>query len=90
MTEQTEIIEKIEEIMSNELGLSDEHMQDSTKVVDTSISSLEFMEMIFRVEEEFGVSIEVIEMPEVETIGEIKQYVADLLTEKPETQESNA
>ena len=73
MAEESEIIARITEIMGAELGLSAAQLADTTSISDTNISSLEFAEMIFRIEEEFGVSVDVLDIPVVESVGELKQ-----------------
>ena len=88
MAEESEIKAKIEEIMGAELGLTAAQLQDSTEISETNITSLEFAEMIFRVEEEFGISIEVLEMPPANTVGELKMYVVELVAELSAAAES--
>lgn len=88
MADISNIRSKIEEITGAELGLSAAQLDDATEISETNITSLEFAEMIFRVEEEFGVSVEVLDMPLVETIGEVKQYVIDLVTGPQESEET--
>lgn len=88
MAEESEIIARITEIMGAELGLSAAQLADTTSISDTNISSLEFAEMIFRIEEEFGVSVDVLDIPVVETVGELKQYVVSLVASPPAPAES--
>ena len=90
MPEESDIKARIEEIMGAELGLSPAQLDDATAVSDTNITSLEFAEMVFRIEEEFGVTIDAIDVPVVETVGELKQYVVGLASGTADSSEATA
>lgn len=79
MSDNETLVKKIEEILAAEFDISIDEMTDETHIEDINVTSLEFVEMLFKIEQEFGVSIDVMELPELETVGEIKAFLLQRL-----------
>lgn len=52
---------------------------------DLGISSLDVITMLFELEERYGVVIEEADMPKVETLGEMVDFLMARINEKPAT-----
>ena len=80
MTDNAELISRIEKMLAEEFDIDLEQMTDETHVDEINVTSLEFVELLFKIEQEFGVSIDVSELPELYTIGEIKEFLVGRLS----------
>lgn len=81
MTDNAELTSRIEKILAEEFDIDLEQMTDETRLEEFDITSLEFVELLFKVEQEFGVSIDVSELPELYTVGEVKEFLTVKLSE---------
>lgn len=75
MTEQ-EIFEKLREIVVEQLGAEAENIKmDSTFVDDLAADSLDIVELVMSVEEEFGIEIPDGDAEKIVSIGDVVAYV---------------
>ena len=75
MTEQ-EIFEKLREIVVEQLGAEAENIKmDSTFVDDLAADSLDIVELVMSVEEEFGIEIPDGDAEKIVSIGDVVEYV---------------
>ncbi len=81
MAENAELTERIEKMLAEEFDMDVEQMTDDTRLEEFDVTSLEFVELLFKVEQEFGVSIDVSELPELYTVGEVKEFLSTRLNE---------
>lgn len=67
---------KVREIVALQLGLSEEDIQpDSTFVDDLGADSLDVIELLMALEEEFGVDIPDEDAQEFETVSDVINYL---------------
>ncbi len=67
---------KVREIVALQLGLSEEDIQpDSTFVDDLGADSLDVIELLMALEEEFGVDIPDEDAEEFETVSDVIKYL---------------
>lgn len=75
MTEQ-EIFEKLKEIVVEHLGAEAENIKmESTFVDDLAADSLDIVELVMCVEEEFGIEIPDSDAEKIVSIGDVVEYV---------------
>lgn len=73
-----EIFEKLKGIVVEQLGVEAETVtEDATFVDDLSADSLDIVELIMQVEEEFDMSIPDSEAERVVTIGDVVKYIQE-------------
>lgn len=77
MSEQ-EIFEKLKKIIIEELGASEESItMESTFVDDLSADSLDIVELIMNLEEEFEIEIPDSEAEKIVTVGDVVKYIQE-------------
>lgn len=70
------ILDKIKNILSSQFGIDEDQISESTDVVnDLGADSLDVMEMMMSVEDEFGIMIEDEEIAEMKTVGDVVNYI---------------
>ena len=80
------IAEQVKDIIVNKLGVSeDEVKEDASFVEDLGADSLDIVELIMDMEEEFGIEIPDEAAEKIRTVGEAVQYI-----EKEQQSEDNA
>jgi len=78
MPSEEEIEEKIKEIVCQQLGVSEEKLTDETSFVnDLGADSLDTVELVMEIEDEFGLSIPDEDVEEIQTVGAAVKYVAE-------------
>ncbi|MFO0881146.1 MAG: acyl carrier protein [Gemmataceae bacterium] len=71
------IREKVMEAICNSLGVARKHVADSTSFMDdVGTDSLDIVELVMELEEEFGVTIPDTEAEQIKTVGEAIDYIA--------------
>ncbi len=77
MTEQ-EIFEKLKKIIVEQLGASQESItMEATFVDDLSADSLDIVELIMSIEEEFEMEIPDSEAEKIVTVGDVVKYIQE-------------
>ncbi len=75
MSEQ-EIFEKIKAIVVEQLGVAEENVKmESTFVDDLGADSLDIVEFVMQIEEEFDIEIDDSEAENIATIGDVVKYI---------------
>ena len=81
--EYASIREKLLEVMSHRLGVNREQISDSTSFVkDFGIDSLDIVELVMGIEEQFGETIPDIEPARITTVGELIDFLVRWLKKK--------
>lgn len=77
MNEQ-EIFEKVKGIVVNQLGVGEENVtKEATFVDDLSADSLDIVELIMALEEEFDLEIPDSEAEKIVTVGDVVKYIQE-------------
>lgn len=73
------MFEKIREIVVEQLGVEEEKVTlESSFVDDLGADSLDIVELVMALEEEFGVEIPDSEAEKISTVGDVVEYVKSL------------
>jgi acyl carrier protein len=70
------IREKIMETIRKHLRVAPEHLADSTSFDDVGADSLDIVELVMELDEEFGINIPDAEAQRIKTVGEAIDYIA--------------
>jgi len=77
------IEEKVKEIIAEQLGVKKEEIRpESSFVDDLGADSLDTVEIVMALEEEFGIEIPDEDAEKITTVGEAIQYIEDKVKEK--------
>lgn len=72
------MIEKVKELVAEQLGISKDSIKDDANVVeDLGADSLDVIEMLMTLEEEYGISIPDEKINQVKTISQIVKLIED-------------
>jgi len=70
------VLDKIKSILSSQFGIDEDQITENTDVVnDLGADSLDVVEMMMSVEDEFGLMIEDEEIAEMRTVGDVVNYI---------------
>lgn len=70
------VLDKIKSILSSQFGIDEDQITENTDVVnDLGADSLDVVEMMMSVEDEFGLMIEDEEIAEMKTVGDVVNYI---------------
>lgn len=70
------MLEKLKDIISKQLGADPEQIDKDTRITDDlGADSLDVVEMVMEIENEFGVSIPDDVVPTLETVGDVVNYI---------------
>ena len=73
-----EILEKIKKILGNQLGINEENIKmESTFVDDLAAESLDIVELVMAIEEEFGIEISDSDAEKIVTVGDVVKYIKE-------------
>lgn len=73
-----EIFEKLKNIIVEQLGVEEERVtEEATFVDDLSADSLDIVELVMAIEEEFGLEIPDEEAEKIVSIGDVINYIKD-------------
>ena len=73
------ILEKVKELVAEQLGISQDEIKPESNIVeDLGADSLDVIEMLMTLEEEYGISIPDDQIGQVKTIGQIVQLIENL------------
>ena len=74
------VFEKLREIFANQFGLDPETITESTDIVsDLGADSLDVVEMLMSLEDEYGITIEDEKVAEMKTVGDVAACVEGML-----------
>ena len=72
------MIDKVKELVADQLGISKDSIKDDANVVeDLGADSLDVIEMLMTLEEEYGISIPDEKINQVKTISQIVKLIED-------------
>ena len=70
------VLDKIKSILSSQFGIDEDQITENTDVVnDLGADSLDVVEMLMSVEDEFGLMIEDEEIADMKTVGDVVNYI---------------
>ena len=70
------VFEKIKELLANQLGADEESMTMDTNIaVDLGADSLDVVELLAEIQDEFEVEIPDEEIENIKTIGDLTEYI---------------
>jgi len=73
------ILDKIRELLSEQLGIAPEKINMETKFkTELNADSLDLVEMMLALEEEYSVSFENVELEQFETVGDVVKCIEEL------------
>ena len=65
-------LEKVKELLANQLNIAKEKVQENSRIIeDLGADSLDMVEMLMTLEDEFGISISDEEAMELKTVADI-------------------
>lgn len=74
--EENEIFEKVKKIVEEQLGVNSENIKmDATFVDDLSADSLDIVELVMGIEEEFEIEIPDTDAEKIVTVGDVVDYI---------------
>ena len=74
------VLNKLKEIIANQFGIdTDELSEDTDIVADLGADSLDVVEMMMALEEEFGITIEDEKIAELKTVGDVVECVENMI-----------
>lgn len=73
-----EILEKLKKIIVDQLGVDEESvMEEATFVDDLEADSLDIVELIMNIEEEFDMEIPDADAEKIVTVGDVVEYIQE-------------
>ena len=74
------VFEKLQEIFANQFGIDAEIITETTDIVsDLGADSLDVVEMLMTLEDEYGITIEDDKVAEMKTVGDVVRCVEGLI-----------
>lgn len=71
---------RIKDLAAKELSLEPDKLDPKAPLDTLGIDSLSFIEFMFKVEEEFGVSVSDEDLKGIKTLGDLERHVASALS----------
>lgn len=69
-------IEKLIELISEQLNIDPSEINESTRITeDLGADSLDIVELLMTLEDDYGISIPDDEVQEIKTIGDVEKYL---------------
>jgi len=76
-------LDKVKEMLANQLNIEADKITESSKIVeDLGADSLDMIEMLMALEEEFGLSIPDDKAESLKTVGDIASFIDESLKNK--------
>ncbi len=73
------IIDKVKELVAEQLGISKEQITENSNIIeDLGADSLDVIEMLMTLEEEYNITIPDDQISQVKTIGQITELIEKL------------
>ncbi|MFB0917514.1 MAG: acyl carrier protein [Clostridiaceae bacterium] len=76
------VFEKISEIIADKLGLSADEIKMDSSFEDLGADSLDIVELIMAIEDEFGIQVSDEEAEKAKTVGDVVNYISTLVEEE--------
>ncbi len=74
------VLEKLKEIIAAQFGIDTDVISPDTDIVaDLGADSLDVVEMMMALEEEYGVTIEDAKIPDLKTVGDVAACVESMI-----------
>jgi acyl carrier protein len=74
------VLDKLKEILAAQFGIDEDSISESTDIAgDLGADSLDVVEMIMTLEDEFAVSISDEAIGELKTVGDVVRYIEGML-----------
>jgi acyl carrier protein len=78
----SDVKDRVKDILAEECAVDRASLTDEARLEDVGISSVDMVQVIFAIEEEFGVTIGDGDIGlEIETVGEVTDAVAKVITD---------
>lgn len=75
-------VEKVKEIIANQLGVDEDEINlDSSFVDDLNADSLDLVELLVALEEEYDISIPDEDISNLQTVGDVVDYIRNHIEE---------
>ena len=79
----TDVVNRVKDILAEECAVDRAALLDDAKLEDVGISSVDMVQVMFAIEEAFGISIEQDDMSlDIETVGEVTSAIQRLVADK--------
>ena len=69
------VCEKIRSLLSEQLGFDEEMITESTSFEDLGADSLDLVELMMSLEEEFSISADEEELTDIKTVGDVVKLI---------------
>ena len=69
-------LDKLKGILSEQLGIDEDIITNDTTIEDLGADSLDLVEAVMNIEEEFGISIDDSEIEHLKTVGDFLNYIS--------------
>ena len=79
----TDVVNRVKDILAEECAVDRAALLDDAKLEDVGISSVDMVQVMFSIEEAFGISIEQEDMSlDIETVGEVTSAIQRLVADQ--------
>ena len=79
----TDVVNRVKDILAEECAVDRAALLDDAKLEDIGISSVDMVQVMFAIEEAFGISIEQEDMSlDIETVGEVTSAIQRLVADQ--------
>ncbi|MCD6093357.1 MAG: acyl carrier protein [Candidatus Omnitrophica bacterium 4484_213] len=79
----TEVEEKVKSVIGEQLGLGKDELKDDASFInDLGADSLDTVELVMALEEEFGIEIPDADAEKMSTVGDAVRYIEEKVKEK--------
>lgn len=76
------VFDKVKEIISDKLGINEDEITMDTLFEDLGADSLDIVELIMAIEEEYDVQVSDSEAEKAKTVGDVVKYINTLVGEE--------
>lgn len=76
------VLDKIREIISDKLGIKEDEITMESTFEDLGADSLDIVEFIMAIEDEYDIQVADEEVEKVETVGDVVEYIETLVDEE--------
>jgi len=78
-----DVVNRVKDILAEECAVDRAALLDDAKLEDVGISSVDMVQVMFAIEEAFGISIEQEDMSlDIETVGEVTSAIQRLVADQ--------
>ncbi len=71
------VFEKIRSLLSEQLGFDEDQITEATSFEDLGADSLDLVELMMSLEEEFSISADEEELTEIKTVGDVVKLIEE-------------